>query len=109
SRVGEVRLEPNGAPRYNKPRIMAIQCAEVELGIRRLSESDSLKCIEAIPVAMRQWLSALPSLVDRTAGLSPLDKEAIDREEQQFAEDQKKWRAEADAIEAGIAILRVSK
>ncbi len=105
----EVRLETTWAPRYNQPRMVAISHPGVECEVRKLAQPESLKDIEALPARMREWLSALPKAVNRAAGLVPTDTAAIEREENKFAEDLKKWGAEVEAIEAGLNILRESK
>ena len=105
---GEVALETTWTPRYDQPRMTALSPAGVDLQIRKLAEGKSLASIEAIPVRMREWVATLPTTVDRTAGLPPGDTGAIAREERQFAEDLRKWEAEATAIAAGVSILKGS-
>ena len=95
----EVALETTWAPRYSQPRMVAIRHPGVEMKVRKLAQPNSLASIEALPERMREWLTALPAAVNRAAGLAPGDTAAIAREEQKFAEDMKKWAAEAEAIE----------
>lgn len=109
SPTDEVILETTWAPRYSQPRMVAISPPDVEMHVRKLAQADSLAGLEALPQRMREWLAGLPATVNRAAGLVPTDTAAIEREEQKFAEDMKKWRAEVEAIEAGLAILRESK
>lgn len=105
----EVRLETTWAPRYNQPRMVAISHPGVQCEVRKLAQPDSLTGIEALPARMREWLSELPNAVNRAAGLPPTDTAAIEREENKFAEDLKKWGTEVEAIETGLIILRESK
>lgn len=105
----EVRLETTWAPRYNQPRMVAISHPGVEREVRKLAQPDSLAAIEVLPARMHEWIAGLPTAVNRAAGLLPTDTAAIAREESKFAEDLKKWKAEVEAIEAGLAILRESK
>jgi hypothetical protein len=109
SQSAEVRLETTWAPRYSQPRMLAIGHTGVQLGVRKLAASDSLASIEVLPTRMREWITKLPASVSRAAGLAATDTEAIVREERKFAEDLKKWEAEAKAIDAGLTILRESK
>lgn len=105
----EIRLETTWAPRYAQPRMVAISHQGVAPQIRNLARPESLASIEALPIRMREWLAGLPGTVNRAAGLAPTDTVAIAREEKQFANDLKKWHAEVEAIESGLAILRESK
>jgi len=89
--------------------MIAISHTGVERHIRALAQPGHLTGIEAIPTRMHEWLASLPASVDRKAGLAPTDEAAAAREEEKFTSDQKKWRSEAEAIEAGVAILRESK
>lgn len=104
----EVRLQTTWAPRYGQPRMVAIGHG-VERRVRKLAEPAALEGLEALPVRMREWLASLPSTIDRAAGLDSSDTESRVREEQKFSDDLKRWEAEANAIEAGLAILRESK
>lgn len=101
-------LKTTWVPRYQQPRIIPTSYPGVILGIRDLSRPDGLSGLQPIVNAFSGWLKDLPGRVRLAAGIEG-DVDAIGREQEQFKKDLSCWRAEMDAIEAGIDILRQSR
>ncbi len=107
---GEILLlETTWAPRYIQPRIVPTAATGVERGVRALSQPNSLDRLLPIIPAMQDWLDKLPSQINPSDGLDKGDTEGVARETEAFKEDLKKWCAEKNAVEAGLAVLEESR
>ena len=106
---GTLLLETTWAPRYVQPRIVPTAATGVERGVRALSQPNSLDGLLPIIPAMQDWLDKLPSRINPSDGLDEGDEEGMAREIAAFKEDLKKWCAEKNAVEAGLAVLEESR
>jgi len=102
-----VRLRTTWAPRFVQPRLRPLEYAGVERGMRQLATSGDTAGLTAIVTAFRDWIDKEPTRTDPTKGTQTA-KEAAD-ETAKFQKHLGLWTGEADAIEAGIAILKESR
>ena len=103
----EVRLRTTWAPRFVQPRLRPLEYNEVERGMRQLATTADTAGLTAIVAAYRRWIDAEPTRTDPAQGTTT-EKEAAD-ESAKFQKHLSLWKGEADAIEAGIAILSESR
>lgn len=104
---GHVRLHTTWAPRFVQPRLRPLDYPGVERRMRQLAASNDTSGLTAIVSAFRAWIAAEPTRTDPTKGTQTA-KEAAD-ETTKFQTHLTLWTGEADAIEAGIAILTESR
>lgn len=102
-------LETTWTPRYTQPRIVPTSVEGVRRHVRSLAAPDSLDGLKPIVPAMTAWLDGLPARINPAAGLAPTDTVAIQREQEAFKDDLRKWAAEREAVAAGLACLEESR
>jgi hypothetical protein len=102
-----VRLHTTWAPRFVQPRLRPLEYESVERGMRQLAGAADTAGLTAIVAAFRMWIEKEPTRTDPTKGTQTA-KEADD-EKTKFQKHLSLWKGEADAIEAGIAILNEAR
>jgi hypothetical protein len=102
-----VKLRTTWAPRFVQPRVRPVDYPGVVRRMRDLAEAKDSSGLTALVTAYRAWIDTEPTRTNPTAGAQ--STEEAQREKQKFDEHRKQWAAEADAIEAGIAILEESR
>lgn len=106
---GQRALKTTWTPRYTQPRIVPTSANGVQRRVRALEQPSGLDGLKPLVPAMTQWLNDLPSQVNTAEGVDPTDTAALRREADAFLEDQKKWAAERDSVEAGLRCLEESR
>jgi hypothetical protein len=102
-----VKLRTTWAPRFVQPRVRPLDYPGVVRRMRDLSQATDTSGLAPLVTAYRKWIETEPTRTDPTSGAQTTEE--AEREKQKFEEHRKKWSAEADAIEAGIAILEESR
>lgn len=103
---GQVLLTTTWHPRFIQPRLKPIDYSGVVANFRKLAEAKDVKGLRPIVEHFRAWLEKTEKEVDPSLGAD--SKEIAEREADRFQKDMALWKAEADAIEAGINILEES-
>lgn len=103
-------LETTWAPRFVLPRMRQTDGGAVPVAYEDLSSPETdVGALRKLPAAMRDWIKDLeddPRLFDPAEPPSEADR---DNEETRFREDLAAWKAEADRIELGVALLERSR